>query len=376
MLHLDRTNTTLIGRWWWTVDRPTLAGLGIILIAGVILVLAGSPPVAEHIGLDAYYFVRRQFVFLGLAVFIILGLSLQDPSAIRKLALFGLAGCLLMMVIVPFAGAEVKGARRWLYLGSLSVQPSEFMKPCFAVVTAWLFAERFHNPAFRGFGAGMLLYVIVVGLLLAQPDFGMVGVVSLMWGGQLVLAGLPLYWIPILLVAGMTLLYVGYSFLPHVTKRIDRFLDPDSGVGYQVSRSIEAFQHGGWFGAGPGEGIVKRHLPDSHTDFIFAVAGEEFGLIASLLLVTLFAFVVLRGFWRVRKERDLFVLLAVAGLLFQFGLQAMINMGVTMNLLPPKGMTLPFLSYGGSSVLGMAIGMGMLLALTRRRYGLREYYEH
>lgn len=364
-----RTDTSVVGRWWWTVDRWTLAALGLLIGTGTLLILAASPSVAERIGADSFYFVQRQAIYLPAALAVMFAVSLLSPRDVRRLALLGFVVSLLLLVLTPWLGAEIKGARRWLSFGPISLQASEFVKPTFAVVAAWMFAEHRAKEAFPGNVIAILLYGTVVGLLLLQPDFGMTLVVTAVWFTQFFMAGLPMFYVFGLSGLGIGLMIGGYLLLPHVTSRVDRFLDPSSGDTYQVSTSLEAFMNGGLFGVGPGEGRVKDHLPDAHADFIFAVAGEEFGLLACLGIVLLFAFVVLRGFARMLQERDLFVVLASVGLLAQFGLQALINMGSTLRLMPAKGMTLPFISYGGSSLLALALGMGMMLALTRRRYG-------
>jgi len=366
---LDRTNQSLFGRWWWTVDRLNLFALVILMILGSVLVAAGSPPVAKRLNLPGFYFVHRHQVFLLLGFAAMIITSMLPVTYIRRLAILGFAASLLLMVVVPFMGEQTKGAHRWITILGISIQPSEFMKPCFAVVMAWVCAQSHRRVDFPGYKVAIGLYVVVVALLIAQPDFGMTLTVTAMWGIQLFLAGLPLLWVGILGAGGVLGLFGAYHFLPHVAKRINNFLDPAEGDNYQISKSLEAFKSGGVFGRGPGEGEVKQFLPDSHTDFIFAVAGEEFGAIFCLLILALFAFVVLRGLSRVRTENDLFIMLAVVGVLTQFGIQSIVNMGVAVNLLPAKGMTLPFLSYGGSSVVAIAFGMGIMLALTRRRYG-------
>lgn len=368
-MRLDRTNNTLIGRWWWTVDRLNFFALLALIALGSILVTAGSPPVAKRLDLPQFYFVHRHQIFLALGLLVMMMVSLLPTLAIRRVAVVGFCLSVALMVLVPFMGTEIKGAHRWIALSGFSIQPSEFMKPCFAVVMAWVCAENQRKVDFPGYRMAISLYLLVVFLLVIQPDFGMTLTVSAMWGIQLFLAGLPFFWVAMIAVFGIAGIFGAYQFLPHVAKRIDSFLDPSSGDNYQISRSLEAFRGGGILGRGPGEGEVKQSLPDSHTDFIFAVAGEEFGVIACLIILGLFAFVVLRGLSRVWKENDLFVVLAVAGILTQFGIQAVVNMGVAVNLLPAKGMTLPFLSYGGSSVLAIALGMGMVLALTKRKYG-------
>ena len=369
MSTFPRTDTSLLGRWWWTIDRWMLAAVVLIAAIGAVMTMAASPAVAERIGLDGFYFIRRQFMFLPLALVDMIGASLLSSRGIRRLSLFVFAAAVVLMVLTLFIGVETKGASRWIQLGGLSLQPSEFIKPSFAVLAAWMLSEQKLDDRFPGYAVSTGLFVLVIGLLLLQPDVGMSTVVAGVWALQIFLAGLP-----ILLVALIAFLFIGggvgaYLSFDHVRSRVDRFLDPTDSGGYQVDRALEAFRNGGLFGRGPGEGRVKEVLPDAHADFIFAVAGEEFGLIVVLLIVILFAFVVLRGFSRVFKENDLFVLIAAAGLLVQFGLQAIINMASTTNLVPPKGMTLPFISYGGSSTVALALGIGMVLGLTRARPG-------
>ncbi|MBC8338133.1 MAG: putative lipid II flippase FtsW [Rhodospirillales bacterium] len=369
MSAIARTDTSLVVRWWWTVDRWTLAALGAIVAIGAMLTLAASPPVAERLGLDTFYFARRQFVFLGAAVVVMFATSCLPVRDIRRLAVVSLAGAMGLMVATLIFGSEIKGATRWLPMGAFSLQPSEFVKPAFAVVAAWMFAEQRLDEQFPGYAIATGLFVFIAALLLLQPDVGMTMVLAAVWSVQFFVAGLSL-----VLVMGLGFVFLAasvgaYFTFSHVQARVDRFLDPAGGEGYQVSRSLEAFFNGGWAGRGPGEGRVKEVLPDAHADFIFAVAGEEFGLVLCLILVTLFAFVVVRGFSRVLRSGDLFVLLAVTGLLVQFAVQALINMASNINLMPPKGMTLPFVSYGGSSTLALALGMGMVLALTREQPG-------
>ncbi|MBM3565807.1 MAG: cell division protein FtsW [Alphaproteobacteria bacterium] len=369
MMTFSRTDTSLLARWWWTVDRWTLGAIVLLLALGAVLTMAASPAVAERLNLDAFYFVRRQFVFLALGAAIMLAVSFLSPRGVTRLGAVVLAGSALLLVVVLFKGVEIKGAVRWLQVGGISLQPSEFAKPGFAVVAAWLFARRRTDERFPGFALATGLFLLLAFLLLLQPDVGQTLLIAAVWGVQFFLAGLPL-----VLVAAIGFLFIGisvgaYFAFSHVQARVDRFFDPSGGEGFQVARALDALRNGGLLGRGPGEGQVKRVLPDAHADFIFAVVGEEFGAITALILVGLFLFLVLRGFVRAFKDRDLFVLIAAAGLLVQFGLQAMINMASAIHLMPPKGMTLPFVSYGGSSTLGLAIGVGMMLALTRERPG-------
>lgn len=368
-MRLDRANNSLLGRWWWTIDKANFFALILLMVIGSILVTAGSPPVAKRLDLPQFYFVHRHQIFLIAGLVVMLIVSMFPTTLVRRLAVLGFCASIVLMTLVPFMGEQTKGAHRWMTIAGISIQPSEFMKPCFAVVMAWICTENQRRVDFPGYRLAIGIYLLAVFLLLLQPDLGMTITVTGMWGIQLFLAGLPLLWVILMGVLGVAGLFGAYHFFPHVAKRIDNFLDPAEGDNYQTSRSLEAFQNGGLLGKGPGEGEVKLVLPDSHTDFIFAVAGEEFGVLVCLLILGLFAFVVLRGMSRVWKENDLFLVLAVAGLVAQFGIQAVVNMGVAVNLLPAKGMTLPFISYGGSSTVAIALGMGMMLALTRRRFG-------
>jgi len=364
-----RVDQSPIAQWWWTVDRWTLVALMGLIGFGALLVMAASPAVAERIGADDLHFVKRFFAVLPVAIAALFMASLQNPRAVRRMAIIGFVIAMALLALTFVIGVDIKGARRWINLGGFALQPSEFVKPTFAVVAAWLFAEQRANPKFPGNAISIALFVVVLAMLVKQPDLGMAAVVSAVWLTQFFLAGLRIYWVMVGMGAGGLGLVAAYFVLPHVAARIDQFFDRGGGDGYQISRSMEAFSSGGLWGRGPGEGTVKEVLPDAHADFVFAVAGEELGLIACLVIVALFSFVVLRGFTRVLQEPNLFVMLAATGLFAQFGLQAIINMASTLHLMPTKGMTLPFISYGGSSMVAIALGMGMALALTRRRFG-------
>ncbi len=361
-----------INRWWKVIDQQTIIAMVILLAFSLMLVTTASPAVANRIGLTDNYFSSRHVVFLALAVIIILTFSLLDKKWIRRLAIFGFLGSLLMLVLVKFYGFEVKGATRWINIGGFSYQPSEFMKPFFAVVTGWILSLHYYEE-FPSFKVCFILFVSVEALLIIQPDFGMLVMVSAVFGIQLFVAGLPIIWLFIAIFASVFGSIGAYLLLPHVASRINRFLDPVNSENYQVTRSLEAFESGGLYGKGPGEGSVKQFLPDSHTDFIFAVAGEEFGAIICLMIIITFAYIVIRILINLLHEDDKFIQIAAIGIISQFGLQAVINMGVSLNLLPTKGMTLPFISYGGSSTLAISIGMGMLLGLTKRKASLVKY---
>jgi len=369
MLLFARTDQSLFGRWWWTVDRWLIAALGLLLVFGAFLIATAGPAIADQYSYSANYFIIHHLVLLVPAVGSMFAISLLSPRYIRLLAMVGFACSVFALALIPFIGAEVKGGQRWFRIFGFSLQPSEFVKPCFIILTAWLFA----HPAIRGRfvmkSVPLLLLMMVIGLLLLQPDVGMSIVVTLVWLGQLFLAGLPIWLVIVLALGGLGLMVGVYFTLPHFASRIDRFLNPASGDTYQIDRATEAFANGGLFGTGPGQGVVKESLPDAHSDFIFAVAGEELGLIWCLVLVSIVTFIVLRGLYRSSQSETLFVTLASSGLLLQFGLQSLINMASALHIIPTKGMTLPFVSYGGSSLLAMGLTMGMLLALTRRRPG-------
>lgn len=365
---VSRAERNPIADWWFTVDKLLLVAFLVLIFGGVVLSLAASPAVAERIGIaDSYYFVKRQAVFALPAVMVLIGVSFLSPRQIRRAALVGFTVCLVMLVATLVVGPEVKGSRRWLNIASISIQPSEFIKPMFAVLVGFLLAEGQKRPDLPARSFSLLVVGMVVALLVAQPDFGQTMLICLTWGGLFFISGMSWIWIAVLAGAGAGGILSAYTFVPHVRSRIERFLNPEAGDSYQVQTAHEAFVNGGWWGQGPGEGTYKRILPDSHTDFVFAVLGEEFGLVLCMCLVALFAFVVLRGLSHSLKENDGYVRLASAGLIIQFGLQSCINMAVNLHLMPAKGMTLPFISYGGSSLVAVALSMGMLLALTRKR---------
>ena len=363
---VSRVDRGPVANWWWTIDRFFLAACLALMGLGILLSFAASPAVAQRIGLDSFHFVERQIVFMVPAVAVMIGVSFLSPRQIRRFALILLGISLVLMVAALFFGIEVKGARRWVNLAGISIQPSEFMKPAFVVVCAWLFCERGRGGEMPGNFLARLLFATVAALLVLQPDLGQTMLTTGTWGAMFFLAGLPMFWI--LVLGGLAVCggVSAYFMFDHVAGRINRFMTGE-GDTFQVDAGREAILRGGWFGQGPGEGTVKRIIPDSHTDFIFSVAAEEYGLILVLAIITLYAIVVVRSLLRLMRERDPFTRLAGAGLACSFGVQALINMGVAVRLLPAKGMTLPFVSYGGSSVIASGIAVGMLLALTRSR---------
>ena len=366
MAALSRSDNSLLGRWWWSVDRWTLGAIGILIGFGYIMMLAASPAVAERIGTSRETFIFKQVVFLAVGGLIVVLVSLLSPRDVKRLAIAGCLIALAMTAATMVVGVEIKGARRWISLPGMTIQPSEFLKPCFAIVTAWLLTEGKKLPRFPGMIIAFAVFALILMLLKSQPDIGMLAVVTTVFLVQLYVAGLPL------VLVGVAMGMIGggavmaYTLFPHVRSRVTRFWD-GTGDNYQVTTALEAFGNGGLLGRGPGEGHVKDVLPDAHADFVFAVAGEEFGMLICVFILAVFAFIVLRGLLRLLREQDLFVVLSCTGLVTGFGLQAFVNMASTLRLIPTKGMTLPFVSYGGSSVVAVALGMGMLLALTRRR---------
>ncbi len=366
-MRLTRSDRSLLSDWWFTVDRLMFSAVLLLMVGGLLLSLAASPSVASRIGLDSLHFFKRHALVMVPALIVLVGASLLSPRMIRRTSLGVFAIGMVLMVVTLTLGVEIKGASRWIQYAGFSLQPSEFAKPAFVIVCAWLFAEIQSRDDVPSLPLVILFYAVFVVLLVLQPDFGQAFLVTLVWGILFYLAGMPLIWVGALAIALLMGAMVAYLMVPHVAGRIDRFINPAAGDTYQTDRAIEAFRNGGWFGTGPGEGTVKLALPDSHADFVFAVVAEEFGLVACLVLVGLFAFIVLRGMMQVRGEPDIFIRLGTIGLVALFGLQAIINMAVNIGLLPAKGMTLPFISYGGSSLISMALTMGFVLSLTRRR---------
>ena len=365
---VSRAEPSLSGRWWWSIDRVILSALVALMVSGVVLLMAGGPPVAERLGLSTFHFVNRQAAYLVVALTIFVSVSFLTPRQVRRAALLLFTVSLAMVVATLYLGIEVKGARRWLTLGPLgSVQPSEFLKPAFVVLAAWAFAEGTRRPELPGTILAFLLLPATIAPLVLQPDFGQTMLVTLVWAGLFFVAGLHWFWVLGLGGAGAIGILTAYQLVPHVRARIERFMDKGSGDTFQIDTALESFAQGGWLGKGPGEGTVKRILPDAHTDFIFAVTAEEFGIVVCILLVMLFALIVLRALSVAQKAEDPFIRLAVTGLALLFGIQAAINMMVNLHMMPAKGMTLPFISYGGSSLISLAIGTGFLLALTRKR---------
>lgn len=365
---VSRAERSAFADWWWTVDRWLLTGLGALMVLGIVLTMAGSPAVAERLGLQSFHFVNRQVVFLGLCTFVLIGVSFLPPRYVRRFALLLYIGGMALVVMTLLYGVEVKGSKRWIF----GIQPSEFVKPAFVILAAWAFSEGARRRDVPGTIIAMLLLPTTVIPLVLQPDIGQTMLISIVWAALFFMAGLHWLWVIGIGGAGVSGIFVAYRFVPHVRSRIDKFLDPGAGGTsasdtFQVDTAMESFISGGWLGKGPGEGTMKRILPDSHTDFIFAVTGEEFGVLFCMFIVLIFAIVVLRGLIVASKNEDPFCRFAAAGLVVLFGVQSAINMAVNLHLMPAKGMTLPFISYGGSSMISLGLGMGFLIAVTRRR---------
>lgn len=352
--------------WWQSIDHLLLLLLGAIILLGIILIFAASPAVANRIQLGTNYFVIRHVALLLPALAMMIAVSMLSLRGIRLLALVGLPIALGLTTLTLFWGVEIKGATRWLQLPGFSLQPSEFIKPLFAVVIAWLFAKQQELPNFPSKMLASSVFMMCAAVLLMQPDVGMTIVLTLVWMVQFFLAGLPWLFVIVLGLGGLFSGVLAYLIFPHFASRIDRFLDPAAGDTFQVNRALDAFSNGGWLGTGPGEGSVKMQLPDAHADFIFAVAGEELGFVCCLIILALFLGVIARGMLRASQQKDIFILLSISGVITQFGLQAIVNTASSMHLIPTKGMTLPFISYGGSSLLAIALGMGIVLALTKQ----------
>ena len=373
---VSRVERTPFAAWWWTVDRLLLAALFTLMLGGLVLSLAASPPVAARLGLEPFYFVNRHVLYLAPTIAVLLLTSFLSSRQIRRIALVVFVVSLVLIALTLVYGVEVKGARRWLVILGVNIQPSEFLKPAFVVLIAWLFAESARRPEMPANTIALSLLLLSVIALVLQPDFGQTMLIALVWGILFFLAGMRMIWVVGLGGAAIVGLGAAYVTIPHVARRIKRFLDPSSGDTFNVDQALESFLRGGWFGRGPGEGTVKRVLPESHADFVFAVAAEEFGVVLCLVLVGLFAFIVIRALGHARRDDAPFERFAIAGLAILFGLQSAINMAVNMHLMPAKGMTLPFISYGGSSMISLAWGMGMLLALTRERPRLELLSSH
>jgi len=371
-MRLNREDTSLLADWWFTVDRLMLAAVFILIATGVIVSLAASPSVAINKDLEPFYFVKRHIMVVGVGIVVMLALSTRAPRTIRRIALVLFAACIAALLYILLFGQEINGARRWMRLAGVSVQPSEIAKPAFVVLSAWALAEFERRRDVPALPMALTLYIVFVALLLLQPDVGQALLVSLTWGAMFILAGLPFVWAAVFLVFAVVGLGVAYLVLPYIQDRVHAYLNPVTGDNSQIERAYNSFKQGGFFGRGPGEGTIKTVLPDAHTDFIFAVIAEEYGVIACMALLALFMFIVFRALLRAVSCQDLSTRYAVSGLALLVGGQTLINMGVNVGLLPAKGMTLPMISAGGSSLIAISITFGMILGLTRRHSAIDD----
>lgn len=370
----SRNDQSLIARWFWTVDRGLLGAALTLVALGVALSFASSPAaisVDESIT-DPFHYSWRMMVFSTLGLFVMMGASLLSPRGVRRIAVLALACAIVFMAALPFIGDTVKGAARWINLGPFSLQPSEFAKPGLIVFAAWMFAETQKGEGVPGVSIAFGLWALTVGLLLIQPDIGQTLLITTTFMAVFFMAGVPLKWVAALAAVGAGGVVSLYFMFGHMRDRLSRFMSPETTDTHQIDRASEAIRAGGLVGRGIGEGVMKRHVPDLHTDFIYSVGAEEFGLVLSLIMIGLYAFIVIRGMRKAMKLNDSFEQTAAAGLFMLIGLQACINIAVNLNLIPTKGMTLPFISYGGSSMMAMGLTMGFALALTRRRPGAYE----
>lgn len=365
-----RTDRSPLGMWWWTTDRLLLAAVVTLMVLGVALSFASSPAAAARMGIaDPFHFILRQCVFAGASGALLLGVSMLGLKGVRRVAFFTWIIAIAIMAALPFIGHTAKGAQRWIEFAGFTLQPSEFMKPALIVLVAWMFSEGQKGEGVPGVSIAFCLYFISIGLLLIQPDIGQTVLITVAFGAAFWMAGVPISWIMLMGATAIAGLSSTYFLFDHVASRVDRFLKPETADTHQVDRAAEAIAAGGFLGAGPGEGVMKRHVPDLHTDFIYSVAAEEYGLLFSLFLIAVFGFIVVRGLYKALRLSDPFQQVAAAGLFVLVGQQAFINIAVNLNLIPTKGMTLPFISYGGSSMLASGLTLGLALALTRRRPG-------
>ncbi|WP_426168624.1 FtsW/RodA/SpoVE family cell cycle protein [Sandarakinorhabdus sp. DWP1-3-1] len=366
----SRGDRSWLGRWFWTTDKLLLTFVFALIGIGIIAVAAASPAAAQRLSgaafkYDDLFFLKRQILWVVIGLPLMLGVSMLPVQWAKRVGLIGTVVFLVALLLVPVIGATTNGAQRWIALPGFQFQPSEFFKPMFVVTTAWLLALRFDDRTIPTMQLSFGLLAIVALLLIRQPDFGQTALIAIVWLVQAVLAGMSLWVLGVLAVAGTLGLGIAYLTVDHVSSRIDKFLT-GGGDTYQIDKALDCYRAGGLFGVGPGEGQMKFRLPEPQTDYIFSVIGEEFGMIACLVVAGLYIAIVVRVFLMMLDEDEPFVLLAAGGLATQFGLQATINMAVNLKLMPSKGMTLPFISHGGSSFLALSLGMGLLLALTRR----------
>jgi cell division protein FtsW len=365
-----RSDRSRMGVWWWTVDHWLLGATALLIIAGVVLSFTSSPAEAARLHIaDPFHFAVRQSLFGAGAAAVVVAVSMLSARGVRRAAVIIYGLTILMMAVLPLVGHSAKGAARWIEVSGFSLQPSEFMKPALIVLCGWMFAEGQKGEGVPGVSIAFALYGIAVALLLIEPDVGQTVLITIAFGAAFFMAGVPIRWIlgmGGIALAGAVAIYFSFQ---HVAMRVHLFLNKDGSDGHQVDKALDAIRAGGVFGRGPGEGVMKRQVPDGFTDFIYALAAEEYGLVFSLALIAVIAVLVVRGLYKAMRLTDAYEQVAAAGLFVLVGQQAFINIAVNLKMIPTKGMTLPFISYGGSSVLAMGLTLGMAMALTRRRPG-------
>ena len=375
-MNITRSDRSQLALWWWTIDRYLLTSFFILMMFGILLVMASSQHLAENLNIPSHYFTIRHILYGALSIPIIIFFSILNERQIKMICILGIIITTVLLFVILFDGEKIKGAQRWFYIGGLSFQPSEIGKPLYVVFNAWLLSLWIEKTKFPGWMWSIASIILISSLLLLQPDLGMTIVMMFTWGFQLFITGIPLILILCLIIAFPIFMIFSYQHFDHVKIRIDNFLE---GKTYQVSKSLQSFESGGFWGKGPGEGFYKKSLPDAHSDFVFAVAAEEYGALICSVIIIIYGLIIIRSFYYTINNNNLFFILAIGGLAFQFGFQSLIHMASNTDLIPTKGMTLPFLSYGGSSLLASAITAGIILSLTKRINPLdpfrKEIYE-
>ncbi len=375
-MNITRSDRSQLALWWWTIDRYLLTSFFILMMFGILLVMASSQHLAENLNFPSHYFTIRHILYGALSIPIIIFFSILNERQIKMICILGLIITTVLLFVILLDGEKIKGAQRWFYIGGLSFQPSEIGKPLYVVFNAWLLSLWIEKTKFPGWMWSIASIILISSLLLLQPDLGMTIIMMFTWGFQLFITGIPLILILCLIIAFPIFMIFSYQHFDHVKIRIDNFLE---GKTYQVSKSLQSFESGGFWGKGPGEGFYKKSLPDAHSDFVFAVAAEEYGALVCSVIIIIYGLIIIRSFYYTINNNNLFFILAIGGLAFQFGFQSLIHMASNTDLIPTKGMTLPFLSYGGSSLLASSMTAGIILSLTKRSNPLdtfrKEIYE-
>ena len=375
-MNITRSDRSQLALWWWTIDRYLLTSFFILMMFGILLVMASTQHLAENLNIPSHYFTIRHLLYGALSIPIIIFFSILNVRQIKIVCILGILITTVLLFVILFDGEKIKGAQRWFYIVGVSFQPSEIGKPLYVVFNAWLLSLWIKKSKFPGWMWSIASIILISSLLLLQPDLGMTIIMMFTWGFQLFITGIPLTIILCLVIAFPIFMIFAYQNFDHVKIRIDNFLE---GKTYQVSKSLQSFESGGFWGKGPGEGFYKKSLPDAHSDFVFAVAAEEYGALICSVIIIIYGLIIIRSFYYTINNNNLFFILAVGGLAFQFGFQSLIHMASNTDLIPTKGMTLPFLSYGGSSLLASAITAGIILSLTKRSNPLdpfrKEIYE-